>query len=167
MDRFDFDISFFSRAIELALEAEKQGNLPIGAVITLDGRVVAEGKNSIWAPVFNPNRHAEVEALRNVPEDLWGYSRKMTLYTTLEPCLMCTGAILLHRLNQVVYGSSDTYGGASSIFGHMPTYFEDELAKIAWIGPAYPGECDKLFERVMKLVEGRRNQTLNSIQEQE
>jgi tRNA(adenine34) deaminase len=64
----------------------------------LDGRIIAEGKNAIWFPKFNPNRHAEIEALRNVPEELWKYSRNMTLYTTLEPCLMCTGAILLHHI---------------------------------------------------------------------
>lgn len=94
MDITESDILFFQRAIRLASEAEKHNNLPIGAVISFEGKIIAEGKNAIWFPTFNPNRHAEIEALRQAPEHLWEYSRRMTLYTTLEPCLMCTGAIL-------------------------------------------------------------------------
>lgn len=156
MDIAESDILFFQRAISLANEAEKKGNLPIGAVVTLGGRIVAEGQNTVWFPAFNPNRHAEIEALRQVPEDLWQHSRSMTLYTTLEPCLMCVGAILLHGVGRVLYGSCDTYGGASQVMGHMPTYFEEQASRIEWIGPAYPEECDHLFERVMVLVEKRR-----------
>ncbi len=152
----EFDTSSFQRAIQLALEAEKAGNLPIGAVISLDGMIVAEGKNAIWYPTYNPDRHAEIEALRNVPENLWKSSRDMTLYTTLEPCLMCVGAIILHHIGCVMFGAADDYGGASLVFGHTPTYFEDELSRIEWIGPAYAEECDTLFERVMKLVMERR-----------
>jgi tRNA(adenine34) deaminase len=157
MDISESDISFFQRAIRLALEAEKENNLPIGAVISLDGRIIAEGKNAIWFPTFNPNRHAEIEALRNVPQEHWQYSRSMTLYTTLEPCLMCTGAILLHHIGRIMYGSSDDYGGASLVIGHMPPYFEEEVSRIEWIGPAYTEECDQLFVRVMKLVEKKRD----------
>lgn len=152
MNISEFDRSSFQRAIQLALEAEEAGNLPIGAVISLDGEIVAEGKNAIWYPQYNPNRHAEIEALRIVPENLWKSSRDMTLYTTLEPCLMCAGAILLHQIGCVLYGSADDYGGASLVFGHTPTYFEEELSRIEWIGPSYAEECDELFMRVMKLV---------------
>ena len=91
-----------------------------------------------------------------MPEDLWKSAGDMTLYTTLEPCLMCVGAILLHHLGRVMYGSADDYGGASLVFGHTPTYFEEELSRIKWIGPAYGEECDKLFFRVMQLVMERR-----------
>jgi tRNA(adenine34) deaminase len=149
----DFDTLFFERAIQMALEAEEQNNLPIGAVISLGGQIIAQGKNAIWHPTYNPNRHAEIEALRNVPEHSWKSSREMTLYTTLEPCLMCTGAILLHQIGRVMYGSADHYGGASMVIGHMPTYFEEEAAQTEWIGPAFAPECDKLFDRVMKKVE--------------
>jgi tRNA(adenine34) deaminase len=156
MKQMESDNLFFERAIELACDAEKQNNLPIGAVICHEGKIVAEGKNAIWYPRFNPNRHAEIEALRNVPDHLWKHSREMTLYTTLEPCLMCLGAILLHHIGRVLYGSSDRYGGASMVIGHMPTYFENEISKTEWIGPAYPEACDELNERVMALVEKRR-----------
>jgi tRNA(adenine34) deaminase len=156
MDLAELDIQSFQRAIELALTAEQAGNLPIGAVISLDGEVVAEGQNAIWFPRFNQNRHAEVEALRQVPQELWAHSREMTLYTTLEPCLMCLGAILLHRLGRVLYGSADHYGGASMVFGHMPTFFEEVIAQTEWLGPAYPEGCDPLFERVMEAEKKRR-----------
>jgi tRNA(adenine34) deaminase len=157
----DFDISCFDHAIQLSRSAEREGNLPIGAVIGLDGIVVAEGQNSIWFPTFNPNRHAEIEALRNVPDHLWKSSRSMTLYTTLEPCLMCLGAILLHHVGRVIYGSSDYYGGADKVKGYMPEYFEDEASRVEWIGPVYAGECDPLFARVMELVKRRRDRSPN------
>lgn len=153
----DTDISFFQQAIRLALEAEKENNLPIGAVVTLDGKVIAEGRNAIWYPHFNPNRHAELEALRNVPERLWKSSRNMTLYTTLEPCLMCMGAILLHQIGRVMYGSADTYGGASLVIGHLPPYFREEASRLEWVGPGYAEECDKLYERMTKLEMAMRD----------
>ncbi len=159
MDITQSDVLFFERAIKLACEAERQNNLPVGAVICYEGEIVAEGRNTIWHPKFNPNRHAEIEALRNVPDHLWENSRAMTLYTTLEPCLMCMGAILLHRVGSVMYGASDNYAGASKVIGHMPTFFEEEIAKIEWIGPAYPKECDKLYERLITLKERRRQKT--------
>jgi tRNA(adenine34) deaminase len=156
MNISESDNLFFEQAIRLALEAEKGNNLPIGAVIVFDGKVIAEGKNAIWYPQYDPTRHAEIEALRNVPDQHWKRSRKMTLYTTLEPCLMCTGAILLHNIGRIVYGSADYFGGASKVIGHMPTYFEQEVSKIEWLGPAYPQKCDELFARVMTMVEQRK-----------
>ena len=156
------DTSFFRRAIQLANEAGRDNNLPIGAVIGLDGRIIAEGKNAIWSPRFDANRHAEIEALRQVPDELWEHAPRMSLYTTLEPCLMCLGAILLHGIGRVVYGSSDHYGGASQVIGHMPAYFEERASSIEWIGPAYPEACDPLFEQVMALVEKRRALRLKS-----
>ena len=155
MDIPESDVFFFDRAIQLALEAGEQGNLPIGAVIGLDGIIIAEGKNAIWYPSLSLHRHAETEALRQVPARLMEHSRRMTLYTTLEPCLMCTGAILLHRIGRVLYGSADTYGGGSTVFGHMPAYFEERISETEWLGPAYPEKCDELFERVTAL-EGQR-----------
>lgn len=94
-------------AIRLAESAEEDGNLPIGAVIVLDREIIATGKNSIWQPATALTRHAELEALRAVPSELWARSREMTLYTTLEPCVMCAGAILLHRIGSI----SDTMTG--------------------------------------------------------
>ena len=146
------DLLHFQRAIELALEAEEEGNLPIGCVISFNGRNVAEGKNAMWVPEFNPIRHAEIEALENVPRELWENSRKITLYSTLEPCLMCTAAILQHRVGKVLYGASDGYGGSGNVFGKMPLYFEEELASVQWLGPVSSEECDPLYQRAIDMI---------------
>jgi tRNA(adenine34) deaminase len=152
------DEKFVHRAIELALLAEREGNLPVGAVITLHGEVVAEGRSAIWVPEFDATRHAEIEALRAVQADLWGSSDEMTLYTTLEPCLMCFGSILLHGIGRVVFGSSDSYGGAGSVLSHLPPYFQERIENTQWLGPIMASECDPLHERLLALEEARREQ---------
>ena len=144
-------LSFLLEAIILAKEAERCGNLPIGAVLVLDGKIVARGMNSIWKPRLNLTCHAEIEALRSTPSQLWSRSREMTLYTTLEPCLMCAGAILLHQIGSLVYGSADPNGGVSSCLQYLPLYFQREFSLIQWIGPALPEECDPLYLRVQEL----------------
>ena len=117
------DISFLRQAIHLAEQAAQAGNLPIGAVIVLDGSIIAQGSNAIWKPVAAYTRHAEMETLRGVAPQLWSRSRELTLYTTLEPCLMCAGAILLHRLGRLVYGSNDPWGGISASLSSLPVNF--------------------------------------------
>jgi tRNA(adenine34) deaminase len=153
------DKTYLRHAIQLAQEAERSGNLPIGAVIVLDGEVIAEGKNAIWAPHLSLTRHAEMEALRSVTPDLWSRSREMTCYSTLEPCLMCAATLLIHQVGRIVFGSRDGGGGASCSFGHLPPFFEDELRVVQWIGPALPGECDELFIRVRALISERRRKS--------
>jgi tRNA(adenine34) deaminase len=148
----DRDLAYLHRAVRLAQEAQRAGNLPVGAVISLDGAIVAEGMSSIWAPKLRPGRHAEIEALEAVPHQLWTRAREMTLYTTLEPCLMCMGAIFVHRVGRVVFGSWDSRGGASHVFGHLPPVFAERLQAMEWIGPALPAECDELFETVLALL---------------
>jgi len=152
------EVKYLRHAMRLADEAERIGNLPIGAVIVLDGEVIAEGKNTIWAPHFDATRHAEVEALRSVPQGLWSRSREMTCYSTLEPCLMCLSALHLHQVGRIVFGSSDPRGGASPSFGHLPPYFEDESRVVPWIGPALPEACDELYTRARVIIdEGAQN----------
>ncbi len=151
------EVEHLHHAMRLADEAERIGNLPIGAVIVLDSEVIAEGKNAIWVPHFDATRHAEVEALRSVPQHLWSRSRKMTCYTTLEPCLMCLSALHLHQIGRIVFGSRDPRGGAGPSFGHLPPYFEEELRVVPWIGPALPEECDELYARVRSIIDERRS----------
>jgi tRNA(adenine34) deaminase len=143
-------LPFLRQAILLAHDAERRGNLPIGAVITLDGEIVAMGQNSIWSPTLALTRHAEMEALYKVPADVWPRAREMTLFTTLEPCIMCAGAILLHHLGRLVYGSADPVGGFGASAGSLPAYFKEELSLIQWLGPALPEECDPLYARIIQ-----------------
>ena len=152
------DAKFMHRAIELALLAEREGNLPVGAVITLDGEVVAEGRSAIWIPKLDATRHAEMEALRAAPAELWISSEEMSLYTTLEPCLMCFGSILLHRVGRVVLGSSDIDGGARSGLEHVPPFLQERIQKNKMFGPIMPAECDPLHKRLLALEEAQRGQ---------
>jgi tRNA(adenine34) deaminase len=144
----DEDLEHLRRAVELALEAERAGNLPIGAVITLEGRVIAEAGNSILVPHYHPGRHAEMEALRRVPVELWPRSREMTLYTTLEPCLMCMGASVLHGLGRIRFGALDSEGGAGEILARLPVYYAEGVAVPQLSGPLLPDVCDALYQRV-------------------
>lgn len=147
-------------AVELALQAEKEGNLPIGAVIILNNKIIAEGRNKIWQPHFAGTRHAEIEALLAVPKELWTRSREMTIYTTLEPCLMCTGALLLHHIGTVIFGAKDAIGGASCVFGHLPAFLERELRDTKWVGPSLPKICDELYSRAVALIDNRMKRGL-------
>lgn len=147
------DEQFMRRAIEVALVAEREGNLPVGAVITLEDKVVAEGGASILVPKFDGTRHAEMEALRAVPEDLWGSASEMSLYSTLEPCIMCFASILIHGIDRVVFGAADDHGGASCIQTHLPPYFQKRMENTHWLGPIMPTECDPLYERLLILLE--------------
>lgn len=155
------DSLFLRRAIELAREAEKRGNLPIGALICLDGAIVSEGMNAIWKPVLDITRHAEMEALRSVTPTLWARSREMTLYTTLEPCMMCAGALLQARLGRVIFGSADPYGGSRLGQSPLAPYFQEQLLLVEWVGPVLSEACDPLLQRVMVLVRERERANLN------
>ncbi len=155
------DLRHLRRAVHLALEAEGRGDLPVGALITLGDGVVAEAGNAVLRPVYHPGRHAETEALRRVPDALWTRARELTCYTTLEPCLMCTGSLLLHGVGRVVFGSRDTMGGAGYLLTRLPAYYEGGAGVPEWVGPLMPELCDPLFRRALErfdeLPVGRKN----------
>lgn len=154
------ELAVFERAIELAVSAEADGNLPIGAVITLDGRIVGEGCNRMASPSYHPGRHAEIEALRSVPVEAWERAPEMTCYSTLEPCVMCTGTLLLHGIGRVVFGANDVGGGGGAILSHLPPFFHGGARVPDWVGPVLPERCDPFFERAramfLELPAGRR-----------
>ena len=141
------DLAFLQRAVTQALAAEKRGNLPIGAVITLDGQVIAAAGNAMRVPHYHPGRHAEIEALKAVPVELWPRAAEMTCYSTLEPCVMCTGTILLHGIGRVVFGALDQAGGGGCLLPNLPPYYDDRNHVPVWIGPALPDVCDALAAR--------------------
>ena len=107
------DQAFMRRAIELARAAEMRGEVPVGAVLVLDGTLIAEGWNQ---PILSqdPTAHAEIEALRKAGTHLSNYRLPgTTLYVTLEPCVMCMGAISHARVKRVVFGATDPKRGAA------------------------------------------------------
>jgi tRNA(adenine34) deaminase len=101
------DEAFMRRALELARRAEEQGEVPIGAVVVIDGRIVGEGWNRPIA-ASDPTAHAEIEALRAAALSQKNYRLTgATLYVTLEPCDMCLGAMFHARIARAVFGASD------------------------------------------------------------
>lgn len=106
-----------SRALELAAVAAAAGEVPVGAVIVKDGRIIGEGWNQPIA-THDPTAHAEIVALRVAALSLGSYRlTDTTLYVTLEPCAMCAGAMVHARVKRLVYGASDPRAGASgSVF---------------------------------------------------
>src|SRR5688572_31983886 len=106
-----------SRALELAREAERAGEVPVGAVIVKGGEIVAEGWNR---PIStnDPTAHAEMVALRAAGQALSTYRLlDTTLYVTLEPCAMCAGAMVHARVKRLVFAARDPRAGAAgSVF---------------------------------------------------
>lgn len=145
----EVDLGHLRRAVALALAAERRGDLPVGAVVTLGEEVIAEAGNGVLVPAYHPGRHAEIEALARVPASAWPRAREMTCYTTLEPCVMCAGALVLHGFGRVVFGALDPLGGAGQLLAHLPDYYAGGAGVPAWVGPVMPDVCDPLFRRVL------------------
>ena len=105
------------QALDLAREAGAAGEVPVGAVIVIDGRVAGRGFNSPIAK-NDPTAHAEILALRDAARTIGNYRlEEATLYATLEPCVMCAGALLTARIKQLVFGGRDLrFGGVRSKF---------------------------------------------------
>src|SRR5690606_17610554 len=100
-------------AIAEAREAEAAGEVPIGAVIVKDGRIIARGHN-LRESTRDATAHAEMIAIRAASETIGAWRLLgCTLYVTLEPCAMCAGAIVQARLDKVVYGTSDPKAGCA------------------------------------------------------
>ena len=101
-----------ARALELAHDAVRAGEVPVGAVVVKDGAIVGEGHNAPRA-LGDPTAHAEILALRRAAEAL-GCERLdgCELWVTLEPCAMCAGAIVHARIARLYYGAADPKGGA-------------------------------------------------------
>lgn len=111
MDVFEMDRRFMRMAIEEAKKAEEVGEVPIGAVIVKDGEVIARAHN-LRETTQNAVTHAELSAIQDACGIVGSWRlEETTLYVTLEPCPMCSGAILQSRIPRVVYGARDPKGG--------------------------------------------------------
>jgi tRNA(adenine34) deaminase len=106
------DEALMGECLRLAETARRAGEVPVGAVVVSNGRIVGRGRN---APIarHDPTAHAEIVALRAAGRALGNYRLAgATLYVTVEPCLMCVGAIIHARLREVVFGCADPKAGA-------------------------------------------------------
>ena len=101
------DEAFMRRALGLAQRAQEEGEVPVGAVVVLEGKILGEGWNRPIA-ASDPTAHAEIQAMRAAAAALSNYRLTgATLYVTLEPCDMCIGAMFHARIARVVFGATD------------------------------------------------------------
>lgn len=101
------DEDYMRQALLLAAQAQQEGEVPVGAVVVKEGEIIGRGYN---APIsrHDPSAHAEMQALREAARHLGNYRLPgCELYVTLEPCMMCAGAIMHARIARVVYGAAD------------------------------------------------------------
>jgi tRNA(adenine34) deaminase len=106
------DLTYLREAIAEAHAAERSGEVPVGAVVVRDNTIIARGRNRVIAD-SDPTAHAEITALRAAGLTLGNYRLEgCELYTTLEPCAMCAGAILHARIRRLIYATSDPKAGA-------------------------------------------------------
>lgn len=106
------DLTFMRAALEEARNAAERGEVPVGAVIAVEGRIVARAGNRTITDC-DPTAHAEMIALREASKAVGNYRLLgATLYVTIEPCAMCAGAMIQARVDRLVYGADDPKGGA-------------------------------------------------------
>lgn len=106
------DMEYMQIALQLAQEAAVAGEVPVGAIVVKNGEIIGRGYN---APIttHDPSAHAEIRAIRDAAQHIGNYRLvDCTLYVTLEPCAMCSGAIQHARIAKVIYGASDPKTGA-------------------------------------------------------
>jgi tRNA(adenine34) deaminase len=132
-------------ALREAARALKEDEVPVGAVVVRDGRIVARAHNR---PVHlkDPSAHAEILALRRAARKLGNYRLPdCTLYVTIEPCAMCAGAIVHGRLRRVVFGASDPKAGASgsalTVLNHPKLNHQVEI-----VSGVRAGDCARLLQ---------------------
>ncbi|MEH8021688.1 tRNA adenosine(34) deaminase TadA [Rheinheimera metallidurans] len=107
------DEDWMQYAISLAEKAQQQGEVPVGAVLVKDGKLLAEGWNQMIS-LHDPSAHAEMQAIRAAAAAEHNYRlADCTLYVTLEPCCMCAGVMVHSRVKRLVFGASDAKTGAA------------------------------------------------------
>jgi tRNA(adenine34) deaminase len=103
---------FMQAALALAEQARAKGEVPVGAVVVLDGQVIGEGFNEPIS-AMDPTAHAEIVALRDAARRIGNYRLTgAALYVTIEPCQMCVGAMIHARIARVIYGTAEPRAGA-------------------------------------------------------
>ena len=140
------DEKWMNLALEQAVKAEKEGEVPVGAILVKDGLVVARAHNQ---PIStnDPTAHAEIQLLRAAGEELNNYRLTGTsLYVTLEPCAMCLGAMMHARVERIVYGAHDPKTG---VCGSSENLIDANCFnhKIDLVSGVLENECKQLLKK--------------------
>ena len=143
---------FMREALALGRQAEENGEVPVGAVVVIDGEIVGRGFNSPIAK-SDPTAHAEILALREAGASVRNYRLETaTLYATLEPCAMCAGALVAARIQRLVFGARDLrFGGVRSKFRIADSELLNHRVEI--VEGVLAPECVELMK---KFFESRR-----------
>ncbi len=146
------DSKFMLEALKLAKNAFKEGEVPVGAVIVFDGQIIAKGQNK-REKEHNSLYHAEIEAINEACRILGRWRLEgCTLYVTLEPCPMCTGAIINSRIDRVVFGAYDEKAGSMGTLVNLCNFDYNHRPGIT--GGYMESECKKVlsefFEKLRK-----------------
>jgi tRNA(adenine34) deaminase len=136
---------FMQEALELARQAAASGEVPVGAIVVVEGRVAGRGANSPIAK-NDPTAHAEMLALREAAQAMGNYRlEEATLYVTLEPCVMCAGALVAARVKRLVFGTRDLrFGGVRSKFRVADTDLLNHQVEI--VEGVLAAECVELLQ---------------------
>ena len=138
------DKKFMQRAIELAKIAGNEGEVPVGAVIVKNGEIIGEGYN-MREQKQNPLSHAEIEAINNAAKKIGSWRLEdCELYVTLEPCPMCTGAIINSRIKTVIFGAYDKNAGSMDSVINLCDYPYNHKVEI------YGGICEDQSKEILQ-----------------
>ncbi len=145
---------FMDQAIALAKEAALEGEVPVGAVVVLGDRIVGTGRNR-REKSKNALAHAEIEAINEACRTLGGWRLwQCDMYVTLEPCPMCTGAIINSRIKRLVYGASDNKAGSC---GSVVNLFELPYNhKPEIVSGVKKDECAELLSEFFKALRSKK-----------
>jgi tRNA(adenine34) deaminase len=147
------DADFMRQALVLARDAERAGEVPVGALLVRSGEIVAVGANRPIA-ASDPTAHAEIEVLRTAALALGTYRLNgSTLYVTLEPCVMCAQALVHARVDRVVFGAFDARAGAA---GSLIDVFrlEGQNHRVDVFGGVLAEECESLLREFFQRRRG-------------
>ena len=141
---------YMRRALELAMEAQAEGDVPVGCVIVRDGEIVGEGRNR-REERGDATAHAELEAIRDACARTGSWRlHGCTLYVTLEPCPMCAGGIINARIDRIYYGAGDEKAGCCGSvlnlfeerFNHPPRIYRGPLRE----------ECEAVLQKFFEAL---------------
>jgi tRNA(adenine34) deaminase len=149
------DKYFIKAALEEALLAYEEDEVPVGAVITMNENLVARAHNRTISE-NDPSAHAEILAIRKAAEQIGNYRLcETTLYVTIEPCLMCAGAIIQARIPRVVFGACDVKSGAVvSLYNVLKDGRLNHSAEVT--GGVLGDECGEILSRFFREKRVRR-----------
>ncbi|MEA1971287.1 MAG: tRNA adenosine(34) deaminase TadA [Thermodesulfobacteriota bacterium] len=142
------DEHFMKMALDEAKSALESGEVPVGAVITMEGRVLAKAHNSP-IQMKDPTAHAEILAIREAADRTGNYRLTgTTIYVTVEPCVMCAGAIIHARIARLVFGATDPKGGALSLYDMFGNRKLNHFVDVT--GGVLREECGKILSRFFR-----------------